>query len=85
MTTKQKLEDKRNMITSDNSFDQGAIFKKYYELAFKAGFDSIAPLLLEMVEALEIIESRTNKEDYAGLSILATNTLDKFNKFLEGE
>jgi len=93
MTTKQKLEAKiktfkrrscPNAFVPLNEVDSDIDY--YSDMGKCEGiddcFDSLAPLLLEMVELIQDIEP----------SVLASNhrnrrheALDKFNKFLEGE
>ena len=93
MTTKQKLESKRDVLANNQvpvfSHDN---YQECREYCFKAGFDSIAPLLLEMVECLENIadnsEERGNtfsEPENVRFANRAKSALDKFNKFLEGK
>lgn len=92
---KQRLSDMRDELASDKGYEHiGTCDEMSDAEIFKDGFDILAPQIIELVEALNKIESEVDRfEQYAGIAEVSRDqigdlyfiiheALEKFNKFL---
>jgi hypothetical protein len=91
---KQRLSEKRDELaerfTKSKNHERDPYCEQGYyhpmRKGFNAGFDILAPQIIELVQALELIKSESCKGDETTTELschyISDEALEKFNKFL---